>query len=53
MVEEASGHGRPRPVLERAGPGMASFELPAASREVVNDDLALIDALEVPIDRPG
>ena len=36
------------------GPGrewLASLELPAASREVVDDDLALTGALEVPIDR--
>jgi hypothetical protein len=34
-------------------PGAASLELPAASREVVEDDLALIEAVEVPTDRPG
>ncbi len=37
-----------------SGPGrgwLAALDLPAASREVVEDDLALIDALQVPIDR--
>jgi transposase len=37
-----------------SGPGrawLASLELPAVSREVVDDDLALIDALQLPIDR--
>ncbi len=37
-----------------AGPGrawLASLELPAASREVAGDDLALIDTLEDRIDR--
>ena len=46
------GHGRPAGCW--SGPGrewLASLELPAASREVVDDDLAMIDALEVPIDR--
>jgi transposase len=46
------GHGRPAGCW--SGPGrewLASLPLPAASREVVDDDLALIDALEVPIDR--
>jgi transposase len=46
------GHGRPAGCW--SGPGrqwLASLPLPAASREVVEDDLALIDALEVPIDR--
>jgi transposase len=39
-------------VLERARPGwLASLELPAASREVAGDDLALIDAPESVIDR--
>ena len=36
------------------GPGrawLASLELPAVSREVIDDDLALIDALQQPIDR--
>jgi transposase len=46
------GHGRPAGCW--SGPGrewLASLPLPAASREVVEDDLALIDALEIPIDR--
>ena len=46
------GHGRPAGCW--SGPGrewLASLQLPAASREVIDDDLALIDALEVPIDR--
>jgi transposase len=46
------GHGRPAGVW--SGPGrewLASLPLPAASREVVEDGLALIDALEVRIDR--
>src|SRR5215813_1661861 len=37
-----------------SGPGRAwlsTLPLPAVSREVINDDLALIDALQVPIDR--
>src|SRR6266550_4326268 len=49
-----AGHGRPAGCW--SGPGrawLASLELPAVSREVVEDDLALIDALQVPIDRPG
>src|SRR5689334_7273538 len=51
------GPGRPRAgppgrVLERPGPGLARrVELPAVSREVIEDDLALIDAIQVPIDR--
>ena len=47
------GHGRPAGCW--SGPGrewLASLPLPAASREVIEDDLALIDALEVPIGRP-
>jgi transposase len=46
------GHGRPGGCW--SGPGrawLASLELPAVSREVIDDDLALIDALQVPIDR--
>jgi transposase len=46
------GHGRAGGCW--SGPGrqwLASLELPAASREVVEDDLALIDALQQPIDR--
>ena len=41
------GHGRPAGCW--SGPGrawLASLELPAVSREVIDDDLALIDALE-------
>src|SRR6266550_8718922 len=47
-----AGHGRPAGCW--SGPGrawLASLELPAVSREVIEDDLALIDALQVPIDR--
>jgi transposase len=46
------GHGRPGGCW--SGPGrawLASLDLPAVSREVIEDDLALIDALQVPIDR--
>jgi len=46
------GHDRPSGCW--SGPGrawMASLQLPAVSREVVDDDLALIDALETVIDR--
>jgi transposase len=41
-------------VLERPGPGLAwltSLQLPATSRELVEDDLGLIDALQTVIDR--
>src|SRR6266480_4844793 len=44
-----AGHGHDRPAGCWSGPGrawMASLQLPAVSREVVDDDLALIDALE-------
>jgi transposase len=47
-------HGHDRPGGCWSGPGrawLASLELPAVSREVIEDDLALIDALQVPIDR--
>src|SRR6266496_316884 len=47
-------HGHDRPGSYWSGPGrswLAALELPAASREVIEDDLALIDALQVPIDR--
>jgi transposase len=47
-------HGYDRPAGCWSGPGrqwLAGVELPAASREVVQDCLALIDALQVPIDR--
>jgi transposase len=46
-------HGHDRPG-GWSGPGrewLASLELPAVSREVIDDDLALIDALQQPIDR--
>ena len=46
------GHDRPSGCW--SGPGrawMASLQLPAVSREVADDDLALIDALETVIDR--
>jgi transposase len=51
-----AGHGHDRPGGCWSGPGrqwLASLELPAASREVIQDDLALIDALQQPIDRLG
>src|SRR5258707_4004620 len=47
-------HGHDRPAGCWSGRGrawLASLDLPAVSREVVEDDLALIDALQVPIDR--
>ena len=47
-------HGHDRPSGCWSGPGrawLASLQLPAVSREVVNDDLALIDALQDRIDR--
>jgi transposase len=47
-------HGHDRPGGCWSGPGrawLAALELPAVSREVIGDDLALIDALQVPIDR--
>jgi transposase len=47
-------HGHDRPGGCWSGPGrawLASLELPAVSREVIDDDLALIDALQQPIDR--
>src|SRR5437763_10593840 len=43
-----AGHGHDRPAGCWTGPGrawLAALELPAVSREVVDDDLALIDAL--------
>jgi transposase len=46
------GHGRPQGCW--SGPGrewLASLDLPAVSREVIDDGLALIDALQQPIDR--
>jgi len=47
-------HGHDRPEGCWSGPGrqwLASLPLPAVSREVIEDDLALIDALQQPIDR--
>ena len=47
-------HGHDRPEGCWSGPGrawLAALQLPAVSREVIQDDLALIDALQVPIDR--
>jgi transposase len=47
-------HGHDRPAGCWSGPGrawLASIELPAVSREVIEDDLALIDGLRQPIDR--
>jgi transposase len=49
-----AGHGHDRPAGYWSGPGrewLASLPLPAVSREVVEDGLALIDATEVRIDR--
>ena len=49
-----AGYGHDRPAGCWSGPGrawLASLELPAVSREVTDDDLALIDALEVVIGR--
>jgi transposase len=43
-----------RPAAAGGGPGrawLAALELPAVSRVVIEDDLALIDALQQPIDR--
>jgi transposase len=47
-------HLQDRPAGCWSGPGrawLAGLQLPAAWREVIDDDLALIDALQVPIDR--
>ncbi len=47
-------HGQERPQGCWSGPGrawLAALELPAVSRELIGDDLALIDALQQPIDR--
>ncbi len=49
-----AGHGHDRPAGCWTGPGrawLAALELPAVSREVIEDDLALIDALQAPVDR--
>jgi transposase len=46
------GHGRPAGCWSGAGrQWLASLELPAVSREVIDDALALMDALQQPIDR--
>jgi transposase len=46
------GHDRPGGCWSGVGRAwLASLELPAASREVIDDDLALIDGLQQPIDR--
>jgi transposase len=47
-------HGHDRPQGCWSGPGrawLAALPLPAVSREVIEDDLALVDALQQPIDR--
>ena len=47
-------HGHDRPAGYWSGPGrawLAALALPAVSRELVEDDLALIGALQEPIDR--
>src|SRR5216684_5709134 len=47
-------YGHDRPAGAFSGPGrawLASLELAAVSREVIDDDLALIDALDAVIDR--
>jgi transposase len=47
-------HGHDRPAGCWSGPGrewLASLELPAVSREVIDDGLALTGALQQPIDR--
>ena len=49
-----AGHGHDRPAGAWSGPGrewLASLPPPAASREVIEDGLALTGALEVRIDR--
>jgi transposase len=51
-----AGHGHDRPAECWSGPGrawLASLPLPSVSREVIEDDLALTGALQIPIDRPG
>jgi transposase len=48
----AADHGYDRPAGYWSGPGrawLASLDLPSASRQVIDDDLALIDALAAPI----
>src|SRR5579859_1865347 len=49
-----AGHGHGRPAGCWSGVGrrwLASLELPAVSREVIDDGLALMDAMQQPIDR--
>ena len=49
-----AGHGHGRPAGCWSGPGrqwLASLELPAVSREVIDDALALMDALQAPTGR--
>jgi len=49
-----AGHGHGRPAGCWSGPGrqwLAAPELPAVSREIIDGDLALMDALQQPIDR--
>jgi len=49
-------HGQDRPAGCWSGPGrawLASLPLPAVSREVIEDDLAMTGALQVPTGRPG
>jgi len=49
-----AGHGHDRPAGCWTGPGrawLAALELPAVSREVIEDDLAPIDALQAPVGR--
>ena len=49
-----AGHGHDRPAGCWTGPGrawLAALELPAVSREVIEDDLALIGALQAPAGR--
>ena len=51
-----AGHGQDRAGGCWSGTGrqwLAALELPAASREVAEDDLALIDDLQQPAGRPG
>jgi transposase len=49
-----AGHGHGRPAGCWSGPGrdwLAALELPAVSREVTDDALALMDAIQQPVDR--
>ena len=52
LKNDKAGYGRPEGCW--SGPGrqwLASLELPAVSREIIDDDLALSDALQQPIGR--